>query len=125
MRRTRLILAALVILSADMALAQTSYPMLGLVAPAAVRRGETTEVAISGAGSFAGASQVLCEGPGLSGKVLDVETPQQASPSGKSGRGRRRASGSVKVALTVAADAPLGPREIRVATPQGVSSVGL
>ncbi len=27
--------------------------------------------------------------------------------------------------LEVARDAPLGPRELRVATPQGVSSVGL
>ena len=40
-------------------------------------------------------------------------------------RGRRRGTGQVRARLQVAPDAPLGPREIRIATPQGVSSVGL
>jgi hypothetical protein len=37
----------------------------------------------------------------------------------------RRTQAVVKARVEVAADAPLGPRELRVATPQGVSSVGL
>jgi hypothetical protein len=97
--------------------AQTSYPMLSRVEPTALERGKSAEVTISGTtGSFAGAFQVLCEGPGLSGEVVGVEAPAQGS---------RTQRGSVKARLTAAADAPLGPREFRVATPQGASSVGL
>jgi hypothetical protein len=90
--------------------AQTSYPMLGRIEPTALQRGQKAEITISGKGSFAGAWQLLCEGPGLSGEVLDA---------------KEKGRGAVKARLAADADAPLGPREIRVATPQGVSSVGL
>lgn len=124
MTRIRPILAVLPLaLATASAQAQTSYPMLSRVTPAAAQRGTTAEIAIGGTGSFAGAWELLCEQPGLSGKVLDVSTAD--STRSRSGRGRGRASASVKASLTVAADAPLGPREVRVATPQGVSSVGL
>ena len=61
---------------------------------------------------------MLCEGPGLEGEV--IVKPPEAAP-----KGMKPPTGPVKARLTVAADAPLGPREIRVATPQGLSSVGL
>ena len=101
--------------------AQTSYPMLGRVEPTALQRGQRSEITISGKGSFAGAWQLLCEGPGLSGEVLDAKE----APAGVDREGRGRQAGSVKARLSADADAPLGPREIRVATPQGISSVGL
>jgi hypothetical protein len=96
--------------------AQTSYPMLSRVEPTALQRGKAAEVTISGTGNFAGAWQVLCEGPGLTGEVL---------ADGGAASGTRPVKTSVKARLTAAADAPLGPREFRVATPQGSSSVGL
>ena len=65
---------------------------------------------------------MLCEGPGLSGEVLELEKTSTPATARRA-KGRRRPA--VKARLTVAADAPLGPREIRVATPQGASSVGL
>ena len=59
--------------------AQTSYPMLGRVEPTALQRGREAEITISGKGSFAGAWQLLCEGPGLSGEVLDAKEAPGAS----------------------------------------------
>jgi hypothetical protein len=106
---------ALVALSPQ-ARAQTSYPMLGRVEPTALQQGKAAEVTISGTGNFAGAWQMLCEGPGLGGEVLGREATTAGPKVQKT---------SIKARLTAEADAPLGPREIRVATPQGVSSVGL
>ncbi|MDR3634457.1 MAG: PPC domain-containing protein [Isosphaeraceae bacterium] len=104
------------------AVAQTSYPMLTRIEPAAAQRGQSVEITIAGGGSFEGASQLLCQGPGLSGEILSVEKPPPAPAKGKR---VRRPLATVKARLHVSANAPLGPREVRVATLQGVSSVGL
>ena len=73
---------------------------------------------------LSGAWALLCEQPGLRGEVLKVETVR--SPRPEAARAAGGAShAQVRARLEVAADAPLGPREIRVATPQGASSVGL
>ncbi len=123
MSRLCLPLASLMlVLGATAARSQTSYPMLTRIEPTAVQRGKTAEVTIAGGGSFAGASAVLCEGTGVVGDVVGVE---KANAAAKTGKGMRRASGTVKASLTASAGTALGPREIRVATPQGVSSVGL
>jgi hypothetical protein len=106
--------------------AQTSYPMMMRVDPVALTRGQTAETTVSGQENWSGASLVLCEGPGLRGQVLAVEKvegPQAKARGG--GGGRRGATPQLRARLEVAADAPLGPREVRIATPQGVSSVGL
>src|SRR4051794_20319971 len=123
MSRPRLILAVVALGAFAPALrAQTSYPMLSRVEPTAVQRGTAVEITIAGTGSFAGAWQLLCEGPGLGGEVIGGDAAKKEDAAAKE---MRRPTGSVKARLTVAPDAPLGPREIRVATPQGVSSVGL
>jgi hypothetical protein len=106
--------------------AQTSYPMTLRVDPIAVSRGRTAEITVMGRENFSGAWALLCQEPGLHGEVLPmatVEPPPKAKAKG--GGGRRRPTAQVPIRLTVAADAPLGPRELRVATPQGASSVGL
>jgi hypothetical protein len=106
--------------------AQTSYPMTTRVDPIAVSRGQTVEIAVSGRENFAGAFALLCASPGLRGEVIKVDTVEPAKAKAKAGGGRRRrATSQVRARLVVAPDAPLGPRELRVATPQGVSSVGL
>jgi hypothetical protein len=103
---------------------QTSYPMVLRVDPVAVTRGHTVEVAVEGQENFNGAWALLCEGPGLRGEILKVERAEPARAK-RAGARRRRTTSQVKAKLTVASDAPLGPRELRVATPQGASTVGL
>lgn len=97
------------------AAAQTSYPMVTHVFPAGVQRGTTAQITISGQRNFAGAYRLLFEGEGLSAEILppdkgvDPKTPVNA----------------VTAKVTAAKDAAVGVRELRVATPRGVSSVGL
>jgi hypothetical protein len=100
---------------------QTSYPMVARVQPTAIQRGQSADVTIGGAGSFDGATDLLFDGTGLRAEILPTE-PKPATPAKK---GRRNNASSIRVRLTVSPDAALGPRELRVVTPQGVSSIGL
>ena len=102
---------------------QTSYPMLARIEPVAVTRGKTAELLIGGDQNFAGASSLMTQPPGLVGEVIGEMKEER--PASKKRKAQRTSRVSVKGKLTVAADAPLGPRELRVGTPQGVSSVGL
>lgn len=98
--------------------AQTSYPMITHCSPAAVQSGQTTEVIIEGQQNFAGASAVLFDSPGLVGEIV----PPPAAAAGKPpAPGPVR---SVRVRITVPAEAPLGVREVRLLTERGLSSVG-
>ena len=130
MTRTALSAAIALLLIAIPAQAQTGYPMLTRVEPVAVQRGTTAAITVSstgttgGSGSFSAASAILTQAHGLKGEVLGVET-NAPTPAKTKGRGNRRVTSAVKANLSATADAPLGPREIRVATPQGISSVGL
>ncbi|HEY2154673.1 MAG TPA: pre-peptidase, partial [Isosphaeraceae bacterium] len=74
-------------------------------------------------GDFAGASAVLVEGTGVTAEVLPTKAADVHAAKAKMSRGR--ASGSARFKLTARADAMPGVREIRLATPQGVSSVWL
>ena len=122
----RLAILSIVWLAPAVARAQTSYPMTSRIDPVAVCRGQTVEIGISGTMSWNGAWALLCESPGLRGDVLKVETTQPAqTKAGAGGRRRGGASPLVRAKLEVDADCPLGPREVRVATSQGASSVGL
>jgi hypothetical protein len=105
--------------------AQTAYPMALRVDPIAVSRGTTVDISIFGRENFSGAWAMLCEGPGLRGEVLGAEKVEPPKTKAKGGGRRRRATSQVRARLEVAPDAPLGPRELRVATPQGASSVAL
>jgi hypothetical protein len=94
--------------------------MVTRVQPTALQRGRTAEVAIAGTQGFAGASALLFEGTGLTAEAVVAAEPK-TDPARK---GRAATTGSVKAKVAVAPDAALGPRELRVVTPQGVSSVG-
>jgi hypothetical protein len=113
-----------VLISADSGEAQTSYPMALRVEPIAVSRGQTVEITVSGLQNFNGAWKLLCAGPGLRGEIANFETAQPKAKA-KGGGGRRRATAQVRARLQVDRNAPLGPHELRVATPQGASSVAL
>jgi hypothetical protein len=105
-------LILIVCVAATPARAQTSYPMVTHVTPVAVQRGKTSDVTVEGQMNFAGAYKVLAEGAGVSAEVVPSPTPPKPPVR------------SVKLKLTVAADAALGVREFRIATSHGVSSVG-
>ncbi|MBY0523253.1 MAG: PPC domain-containing protein [Gemmataceae bacterium] len=109
-----LTLAATVLTSAS---AQTSYPMITHVHPVAVQRGKTTEVAVDGQMNFLGVYKALFEGTGITAEIVPQVPPKVVPP-------QKPVLRSVKLKLTVAADAALGVRDFRVAAPMGVSSVG-
>jgi hypothetical protein len=99
--------------------------MLLRVDPVAVRRGQTVDITISGQENWTGAWGLLCEPPGLRGEVLKVESIEPAQTKKRAAGRRRGAMPVVSARLEVGGNCPLGPREVRVATPQGASSVGL
>jgi hypothetical protein len=102
---------------ANCAVAQTSYPMITHVTPVAVQRGQTTEVTVEGQMNFHGVYQAVFEGTGITAEVV-------GKPAVKPAAGLLPMVRSIKLKLTVAADAPLGVREFRVASNLGLSSIG-
>jgi hypothetical protein len=101
----------------DRAEAQTSYPMITHIVPVAVQRGQTTEVTVEGQMNFHGIYKALFEGSGITAAIIPAAAPKTA-PSEKP------QTRSVKLNLTVAADAALGVREFRLASALGISSIG-
>jgi hypothetical protein len=97
--------------------AQTSYPMITHTTPVAVQRGKTTEVTVEGQMNFTGVYKALFEGTGIKAEIVPGSVP-------KAGPKQKPLVRSVKLKLTVAADAALGVREFRLASNLGISSVG-
>lgn len=97
--------------------AQTAYPMLMSVKPVAVQAGSETELTISSRYSMAGAYRVLISGEGVTGEVL----PPDANPENSA---KKVPAEKLKIKIAAAAGALPGVRDLRVATPQGVSTVG-
>lgn len=110
-----LVTVVTLLLVAAGASAQTSYPMVTHTVPLAVTRGETAEVTVHGRQNFAGAFAAIFEGTGLTAEIVPPETKDGKAPATQT---------TVKLKVTVAPDAELGPREYRIGTDQGVSSVG-
>lgn len=103
----------LVMLLAATAAGETPYPEITYVLPSAVQRGTTSEVTVvarQARRGFETASHVFFSGEGLS-----AEVPPRAEKTPPE-------RGTIRV--TTAPDAPLGLRELRVATARGVSSPG-
>jgi hypothetical protein len=97
--------------------AQTAYPMLMSVKPVAVQVGTTAEVTVNSRYTMFGAYQVLVSGKGVKAEVASPPTKQE-DPAKKPNVDK------LKIKVTAAADALPGVRDLRVATPQGVSTVG-
>ena len=96
--------------------AQTAYPMLMSLRPVAVQAGQTAEVEVKSRYSMFGAYRVLVSGSGVSGEVVDGGKADDA--------GKKPNLEKLKLKFTAAADALSGVRDVRVATPTGVSTVG-
>ncbi len=95
--------------------AQTPYPMLMSLKPVAAQVGQASEHTVSSRYSLRGAYRVLVTGQGVAGEVIP---PKEDA---KNAKGDLQA---IKVRFTVADNAKPGVREFRLATPQGVSTVG-
>jgi hypothetical protein len=96
--------------------AQTSYPMITHVTPVAVQRGKTTQVTVEGRMNFTGTYQALFEGTGITAEIVP-QPPAKNTP-------KKPVITRVKLKITVAADAQLGIRELRLASNLGISSIG-
>lgn len=94
--------------------AQTAYPMVMSVKPIAVQAGKESEVEFNSRYSMLGAFQVLTSGDGVSGSVLHPEVKPGEKPE----------LTKMKVKFNVDASAMPGVRDVKLATPQGVSTVG-
>ncbi len=123
--RSVVLVTSFAILFTMPALAQTSYPMVMRIEPTAVQRGTTAELTISGSGDFSGPSALLVQGESVSGSTLATITPAPAAKGTGAKVTRGQPSGSSKVKFTADANALAVPREVRLVTPVGVSSVGL
>ena len=99
-----------------LAAGQSSYPMITHVLPAAIQRGHTSEIEVFGQMDFAGPSQAIFEGSGLSAEVLasSANAKQKAGAQVK----------SAKVRVTADKNATCGIREFRLICDRGVSSIG-
>jgi hypothetical protein len=115
-------IAVFAVLAAPLTLrAETSYPMLMSVAPIAVQAGAATDCEVTARYDLAGAYKVFVTGTGVTGEVL----PPKADPKpGAKTSPKRRQTSKLAVRFTAAPDALPGPREVRIATPHGVSTVG-
>jgi hypothetical protein len=112
-----MLMTGVAISSAFTAHAQTAYPMLMSVRPVAVQVGTTAEVTVSSRYNMLGAYQVLIGGQGVSGEVVPPEMKAEEAA-------KKPAVEKLKVKIAAAVDALPGVRDVRIATPQGVSTVG-
>ncbi len=105
------------LLLASAAPGQTAYPMLMSAKPVAVQVGTSGECTVNSRYTMHGAYQVLVTGSGVTGEVL----PPPAKPEDAQ---KKPELTKMTVRFTAAADAAPGVRDFRIATPQGVSTVG-
>ncbi len=101
--------------------AQTSYPFLYSLYPCGLQHGTTAEITLSGLHNYHSAYRVLIEGKGVTGEVV---VPEKGWPKADEKTKVVPVVNEIKLKIIAAPDAALGVREVRVATPRGVSSVG-
>lgn len=105
--------------------AQIFYPILHSASPCAVRLGTTTECTINASHSgSANVFRVVVGGKGVTGEVLSPADPKALAAAPKEMVDARVPTKQLKLRFTVAADAPLGPRAVRVCSPNGPSTLG-
>ncbi len=98
---------------------QTAYPMLMSIEPVASQVGSTSEHTIKSRYSLEGAYQILISGGGVHGEVVPPQQEKSSDQKAKSSSGE-----SLTIRLQVEPNAMPGVRDLRVATPRGVSTVG-
>ena len=117
-KQTRLWIFCLVLLvSSSQSMAQTSYPMVMSIHPVAAQTGATTEHEVSARYNMFGAYKVLVSGEGVAGTIV---TEMKELKGGEKPPNMQK----IKISLTVDPQASPGVRDVRIATPQGVSTLG-
>lgn len=96
--------------------AQQAYPMLMSVDPIAAQTGTTSEHIVKSRYTMEAAYKVLISGSGVTGEVV--------LPEAKAGEKKKSPLQELTVRFTVAPDAVTGVRDYRIATPNGISTVG-
>lgn len=119
MKRAAWCILILIALS-QVAQAQTFWPLLNSASPCAVQVGAQVECEFTTIYGHTGAYRVLVTGRGVTGEVVGAAPPSVLSAPMTPSRSHTK----IKVRFTAAADAPLGPREVRLLTPNGPSSTG-
>jgi hypothetical protein len=115
-------LAALALFTSASAQTQNSYPMLMSLKPVAVQVGNVTECELSARYNLHGATSLFVSGTGVTGEVIPPEAKEgDKAPDPKAAKPNMP---KIKLRFTAAADAVPGPRDFRVLTPQGASTVG-
>lgn len=109
-----LLLGLSVLFTPALSFAQTGYPMVMSLKPTAVQAGSSGEVEFQTRYSLFGAFEVLVTGDGVTGEVLHPEVKEGEKPS----------LTKMKVKFTAEANAMPGVRDVKIATPRGVSTVG-
>jgi hypothetical protein len=107
------LLAAAWTLTAIAPRADSTFPMVMSISPVAVQAGTTTECEVSARYNLYGAYCVFVTGDGV---TAEVDPPKPATPKPQVPK--------LKVRFKTTADALLGVRDVRVATPQGASTLG-
>ena len=92
---------------------QTKYPGLDLLYPVVVSRGTATEVDVHTNGDVQSAHLALVEGPGLKAAVLPRPDGEKKLPAGRA-----------RIRVDVDAEAPNGPRDLRLVTDEAITTVG-
>jgi hypothetical protein len=91
--------------------------MVMSVRPVAVQQGTSAEITVSSRYTMFGAYQALVSGAGVLAEVIPPETKEDE-------QAKKPAVEKLKVRFTAATDAAPGIRDVRIATAQGVSTVG-
>lgn len=102
-------------------------PTVSSISPAGMQRGTTATFAVEGR-NLAGATEVVFDAPGITGKVTEIADVPEKISGPKAGedlvaqvpRGTKQ---SGKLEVTVAKDAPPGFHRFRVKTPLGTSNM--
>jgi hypothetical protein len=92
--------------------------MLMSISPVAVQAGKTSECEVTARYSLDGAYQVFVTGNGVTGEIASGAIREKDRRPG-----RRRTLNKIKVRFTVSPDALPGVRDVRLATPQGASTL--
>ncbi|MFM7539592.1 MAG: hypothetical protein ACKO9Z_08025 [Planctomycetota bacterium] len=97
----------------SLAMGQTPYPQITHALPSAVTRGQSAEIEVFAApGNLSTARQVVFQGEGLRAEVVPPADKSKAKPN------------SARIRVTADGNTAVGPREFRVITMEGVSTVG-
>lgn len=115
-RLQTIVVSTLLVLTAQTASAQRSYPMLMNLSPTAVQVGQSSEHTVESRYSMFGANQVLVSGEGVTGEVV---TAMELDKDGK-----EPALTQIKLRFTITPEAMTGVRDFRIIGPSGPSTIG-